>query len=176
LKKIAAIAVLFVFLVNTMGYFVVFKYNQYLVKQEMISRIRTGILHPDVVILKILHPEQNQQFRRIEKNEFTFCGRLYDIVVERKTGDTTIFYCLHDNKEESLIADFTLYLRNRGRSGSSQKDDPMHSLLHNLVTQALIQNRTLPDKDHGVTFVFPVYQPRIIPVYLVHVAPPPEIA
>ena len=159
-----------------MGYYVVFKYNQYLVKKEMISRIRGGIFHPDIVLLKIFRPQEDSQFRRREKSEFTYYGRLYDIVVERKSGDTTLFYCLHDKKEETLLADFTLSLLRSGRSGSSHKDNPIHALLHNLITQALIQNRALPVKGQGIAFIFPVFQTPIIPVFLDHFAPPPEIA
>lgn len=159
-----------------MGYYVVFKCNQYLIKKEMYSQIRGGVFHPDVVRLKILHPEQDRQFRRTEKNEFTYLGRLYDIVVERRSGDTTLFYCLNDKKEETLLADYTLYLRFNGRSGSSQKDNPIHALLHNLISQALIQNPALPVVNNGLTFIFPVFQAPIIPVYLVHFAPPPETA
>lgn len=176
MKKIVVIAVLFVFLLNTMGYYVVFKYNRYMVKKEMIYQIRMGLFHPNIVLLKILHPEKEQQFCRIEKNEFTYFGKLYDVVVERKSGDTTLFYCLHDKKEESLLANFTLCLRRNGRSGSSPRDNPIHALLHNLITQALIQNPGLPLHGQGVTFIFPISKTPIFPVYLVHFAPPPEIA
>ncbi|MFZ4521750.1 MAG: hypothetical protein ACOYNC_08595 [Bacteroidales bacterium] len=175
MKKFVAIGVLFVFLVNTMGYYVVFKCNQYLVKKEMVTQMRGGVFHPDIVLLKILHPEKEKQFRRVEKNEFSYQGKLYDIVVERKCGDTSIFYCLHDKKEEALLADFTVFLRRSGGSGTSSKDNPLPALLHNLISQALIQNPSLPEMGSGVTFVFPISQEPIIPVYLVHFAPPPEI-
>jgi hypothetical protein len=176
LKRIVVIAVLFIFLVNTMGYYFVFQCSQYRVKQEMISQIRMGLFHPNIILLKILSAEKDRQFQRLEKNEFTWYGKRYDIVVERKSGDTTLFYCLHDKKEETLLADFTLFFLRSGRSGSSSKDSPIHALLHNLVTQALIQSPTLPAQSQGIKFIFPVFQTSILPVYLVHFAPPPEIA
>ena len=159
-----------------MGYYIVFRCNQYLVKKEMVTQIRGGMFHPDIVLLKILFPEKDQQFQRRDKNEFSWYGKLYDVVAERKSGDTTVFYCLYDKKEETLLADFTLYLNRTGRSGSSAKDNPIHALLHNLITQALIQTPILPVQGQGVIFIFPVFQTSIIPVYLVHFAPPPEIA
>ncbi len=159
-----------------MGYYVVFKCNQYLIKKEMFTRIREGIFHPSIVLLKISHPENEVQFHRLDKNEFAFRGKLYDIVVEHKSGDTTFFYCLHDKKEESLLADFTLFLRRSGGPGSSDKENPLHALLHNLISQALIQNPVLPLHGQGITFIFPVSQTPIIPVYLVHFAPPPKTA
>ena len=87
-----------------------------------------------------------------------------------------MFYCLHDKKEESLIAGFTFFLRRTGRSGPSPNDGPIHALLYNLITQALIQNSALPLQDQGTAFTFPVSQMPLIPVYLVHFAPPPESA
>jgi hypothetical protein len=175
-KKLVVITVLFVFLVNTMGYYIVFKCNQWQAKQEMIGQIRMGLFHPNIILLKILSPEKEQQFQRREKNEFTWYGKLYDIVVERKSGDTTLFYCLHDKKEETALADFTLFFNRTGRSGSSSRDNPIHALLHNLITQALVHNPGLSAQNQGITFTFPVFQTAIIPVYLVHFAPPPEIA
>jgi hypothetical protein len=142
----------------------------------MITQIRLGIFHPDIVLLKILHPEKERRFHRMEKNEFTYFGNLYDIVVERKSGDTTLFYCLHDKKEEALLANFSIYLRHNLPSGPSQKDHSILALLHNLITQALIQKMVYPLQGEGMTFIFPVSQTPIIPVYLVHFVPPPESA
>jgi hypothetical protein len=159
-----------------MGYYIVFKCNQCLLKDEMMSQIRIGVFHPDIVVLKILFPEKERQFHRCDKNEFSWFGRLYDIVVERKSGDTTLFYCLHDKKEETLLADFTLFFNRTGHSGPSSKGNPIPALLHNLVMQALLQSPGLPLKEQGIIFLFPIFQTSIIPVYLVHFAPPPEIA
>ena len=176
MKKIVVIAILFVFLLNTMWYYIVFKCNQCHIKNEMISQIRLGVFHPDIVLLKILRPEQEHQFQRIEKNEFSYCGRLYDIVVERKCGDTTFFYCLHDKKEEMLLADFSILFRHQRHSGSSSKDNPIQALLHNLISQALIQNAAVPLHGQGKTCIFPELQSSLFPVYLVLEAPPPKSA
>ena len=139
-------------------------------------QIRGGFFHANMVLLKIVHPEKEKNFRRIEKSEFTWFGKLYDVVVERKTGDTTLIYCIHDQRQDDLIADFTMYFRSSGRQSSSPKDNPIPALLHNLITQALIQNTTLPLPGEATRFVFPVSTSLIIPVYMVHVAPPPESA
>lgn len=176
MKKIVVIAVLLVFLVNTMGYYIVFEYSQYRIKQEMASQLRMGLFHPDLVLLKIKFPEKESHFRRIEKNEFSYYGKMYDVVIEHKSGDTTLFYCIHDKKEESLLADFTIYLRRTGRSGSSSKDNPLQALLHNLVTQALLQKMVIPLRGPGVAIMFSRSKEQIIPVYLAPFAPPPELA
>ena len=161
-------------MVNAMGYLIVFRYNQYLVRQEMIARITCGAFPDKIILLKLLHPGKEKQFIRIEKTEFTYFGKLYDVVAEVKKGDTTLFYCLHDKKEEDLLTDYTLYLRRNG--DSSRKDNSILALLYNLVTQALIQNPSIPLQGQGIAFQFPVSKFVITPVYLVHAAPPPKPA
>ncbi|MCX6268977.1 MAG: hypothetical protein NTW16_16755 [Bacteroidetes bacterium] len=175
MKKALIISVLLVFLFNIMGYYIVFSYSRYLVKKEMNTRIRAGGFHPDLILLKIVHPEKESQFRRREKNEFTFHGNLYDIVVERKSGDTTLFYCLHDKKEEALLANYSRCFRLKETSESSRKDNFILALLHNLISHALIQNTLLPVHNSGIAVVFPASLTPLIPVYLLHPAPPPKL-
>ena len=174
MKKLAVIAVLTLFLVNTMGYYAVFRYNQYLLQQEMIARIRGGQFHDKVITLRIFHPEKEKQFRRLNKSEFSYHGNLYDEVGERTCGDTTFFYCLHDKKEETLLANYMLYLKYSG--GSSHKNKPVPAFLNSLITQALIQQPSQPFQRQGVTFHYPVSSRVLIPVYREISAPPPESA
>lgn len=156
-----------------MGYYFVFSINQAMVKKEMISHIRTGLFHPDIVVLKIFHIEKERQFRRIEKTEFSFKGRLYDIVVERKYGDTTCFYCLHDKKEEMILADFILYARGNGRS-NSHKNSTVLALLSNMVTQAIVQTFSLSPHNQATPCLFLDIQEHLSAGYLVNTAPPPK--
>ncbi|MEI7660609.1 MAG: hypothetical protein WCK34_00345 [Bacteroidota bacterium] len=174
MKKLAVIAVLTLFLVNTIGCYIVFRYNQYLIQQEMIARIRCGIFHENIVTLKILNPERDPQFRRIKDSEFSYFGRMYDQVAERKTGDTSVFFCLQDTREDDLLADYSQHLRRTGNS--SHQDNPMLTLLYTLFTQALIPQHSPVLQGDGITFHFPVSAQVIIPVYLAPFAPPPELS
>ena len=174
MKKLAVIVVLFLFLANTIGCFIVFRYNQYLVQQEMVARIRNGAFHEKIVTLKIIHPEQDIEFCRIKDSEFSYYGKMYDMVAQFKKGDTTFLYCLHDNKEEDLLADYSRYLRRNG--DSSRRDNPVLTMLYSLFTQALIQNPSLAIQGAGTKFHFPISNQIILPVYLAHSAPPPKFA
>ena len=174
MKKLAVIAILILFLVNTIGCFIAFRFNQHRIQQEMVARIRCGSFRENIVILKILHPERESQFRRIKDAEFSYFGKMYDLVAERKKGDTTLFYCLQDTREDDLLAGYSHFLRRNGNS--SHKDNPMLALLYNLFTQALIQQPSPTIQGQGITFHFPTAKQIIIPVYLVHFAPPPKTA
>ena len=155
-----------------MGYYVVFRYNQYRLQQEMVSRIRCGEFHDKIFILKLFHPERENQFLRLKDSELSYFGKLYDVIAERKSGDTTLFYCLHDKKEEDLIADYSLYLKHNG--DTRRKDHSILAMLYNLITQALVQQNTLAIQGQGTPVHFCLPHQIIIPVYIVHFAPPPE--
>ncbi|MCX6277230.1 MAG: hypothetical protein NT004_03925 [Bacteroidetes bacterium] len=176
MKKVAIIGILLAFLLNILGFNFVFRYNQHCLHSEMTTHIKSGSYQDAMVILKILHPESNRNFRRVEKSEFTWFGKLYDVVVERKSGDTTFFYCLHDKKEETLLANFSLFLIRSGHGATTHQDKPIRALLHNLITQALIHNTPIQIPEQVTTFHFPVINAPIFPIYLVHLAPPPKSA
>ncbi|MEI6456384.1 MAG: hypothetical protein WCO93_08850 [bacterium] len=104
MKKVAALILLLIFLFNSMGYYFLFEVNRALVKREMTAYMkRTGI---KLSILKISNPVHNPDFKRIDKREFLYQGRMYDILKEVKQGAVTVFYCIHDEKEQNLIAGF----------------------------------------------------------------------
>lgn len=174
MKKIVSAAVLLVFLFNTMGYYVVFKCSQYLVKRDMSEQLRTGMFHPDLVLLKIIHPEKNKAFRQMGAREFSWRGRMFDVVVTRKSGDTTLFYCLHDKKEERLIAGYRDYQRVADSQGSSKKQSPFRSLVQNLIIQALIQEQPSYTGRQATTFNFGRSQLSPVEGYLATPSPPPE--
>ncbi len=157
-----------------MGLFIVFRYNQVMIRREMTARISCGATADQVVVLKIVNPESRKQFWRINTKEFTYLGKMYDVVKEYKCGDTAIFYCLHDKKEEELLADYSLYLR-RG-ADSPLKHNSVLALLHNLLNHAIFQNPAISVQRQGVVYQFPVLTMDLIPVYLAHTAPPPKSA
>jgi len=166
--------ILLLFLANTMGYYLVFQVTQCLIRREMMSELRKGAFHPDLILLKILHPEKEQQFRRIDKKEFFYYGKMYDVVVERKNGDTTLIYCLHDKKEESLVNDFSSYLLRSGKTPQAPRDHPVRAMFQNLISQALIQATQAPVKEEGVQIAYPALNPQLTLGYRALVAPPPK--
>ena len=157
-----------------MGYLVIFKCNRFLLQREMAMRIRRGDVHADMVILKIVNPAKDPAFKQAGKMEFFYFGRLYDIITERKNGDTTCFYCMHDGKEEALLAHFNLMMKTRRRTGHQQQSAPVQALLQNLVNQALLQQGPNPDCRSGSAFRYPEMKVHFETVYLGLFTPPPE--
>jgi hypothetical protein len=102
LNKSLAYILLFLFVFNSMGYYFIFEIHKYHVKKEMQTRADKASYA--LTILKVADPVNNREFQRVEKKEIRYKGSLYDVIKEIKTGSTTIFYCLHDKKEENLLA------------------------------------------------------------------------
>ena len=56
-----------------------------------------------MTILQIADILNNSEFQRVEKKEIRYQGLLYDVIREVQNRKTTIFYCIHDKKEENLL-------------------------------------------------------------------------
>ncbi len=66
-----------------------------------------------LTMLRIENVASDTDFQRIDHKEFRYKGFMYDIVREIKTGQTTVFFCLPDNKETSLFARLNRVNQNR---------------------------------------------------------------
>jgi len=141
MKRVFAVFIIVVFLFNMMGYYFVFSYNQHLVRNEMKNLIEAGYFEGLSVVLKILNPSSDCDFRRVDKGEFEYKGMLYDIVSEKKEGNFTIFRCINDKNEEKLLAGF--YGSFELSSGQNNPVKAKHALalLYHVIKLALVEKR-----------------------------------
>ncbi|MGZ4054856.1 MAG: hypothetical protein ACXVPU_19140 [Bacteroidia bacterium] len=107
MKKAGIILLLFVFLFNTIGYYIVFKAEQWQLQDEISAQIRSGsIPDSDPRVTKIIINRSELKNEGISENddEITYKEHLYDVakVIKNKTSIT--FYCINDTREESLLA------------------------------------------------------------------------
>jgi hypothetical protein len=102
MKKLFAYILLVLFLFNSMGYYVVYEFNKMLVKRETRAIIRNN--SGKLVVIRVEDAAHHPGFSRIDKDEFIYENRMYDVVSEKREGNVTIFTCIHDNKEERLVS------------------------------------------------------------------------
>ncbi|MCK9204278.1 MAG: hypothetical protein M0P58_07580 [Bacteroidales bacterium] len=157
---------LFVFLYSSMGNYMVFELNKYMVQQEMQAFLHVRQSRRRQIILEVTQPIRNPEFRRINDREIRYKGKLYDIIREIKKGNKSVFICIHDAKEELLIAGF---LKNLHRKIN-------FALSHNLVTQALPLETDQHSGQDGIRFLFPEKTKPLISVFLTLFAPPPKVS
>ena len=91
---------------STGGDWLIFKIQQYQVREAMIERIKEGVPDEELTLLKI--PQASEQagyiFQLIYDREFRYEGKMYDIVRREIHGDTTWYYCISDEAETVLFA------------------------------------------------------------------------
>ena len=102
-KKIVAILLLIFFVYNYVGFFSLFLYNQYKVREEVKHKIKQQVPVKELVLLKIPLKTANSHFNKLHKTEFLYQGKMYDIVKSNVKNDTVFYYCINDTKEEELF-------------------------------------------------------------------------
>jgi hypothetical protein len=176
MKKSFSFLLVIIFLFNTMGYWFVFKVNQSVIQSVMRGIINSGFHKEMYVLIKIDHPESNPDFKMLDHDEFTYCGRLYDIVSESSHGTTTWYYCINDKKEQRLIAGFEkiqTYTSDRGYPG---KIKHTLALLHNLIILALVNHSLDLVKPDPSEITLCQYSDHTITTIQIPLSPPPELS
>ena len=156
LKKALAISLLFLFLFNALGYYVIFELNKFLIKKEMRSM---AFGKPSAMtVLIVPDAENNGDLRRIDKHEILYKNRMYDIIREVKKGRCVTFYCIRDTREENLLAGFKKNSTNRFTL----------ALMKNLVTAAIPPS---PEETDFADFTGVYYYPLTTPICLISIPP-----
>jgi hypothetical protein len=102
MKTILSLFFLGLFLMQSAGYFILFKAQQFHIRSEMKQRIKACMPEDELVVLKFSISGENHGFQRIKNDEIRFNGRMYDVVREEKHGRENWIYCFYDNKETQL--------------------------------------------------------------------------
>ena len=133
MKKAAVISLLVVFLFNSMGYYIVFKAEQWQIKSEVRSQIRSGFENDSQLKITISRAE----FSSIELNdngqEINYKGHLYDIARISETANTITYYCINDSKEESLFATLDQHINSNVAANKPVKNNDTKKITDNVV-------------------------------------------
>lgn len=116
-KKSLPILLLVIFFVSHIGYYTLYTYQLYQVKEgvqrELISRI------PDAEFEVVCLEDNAGKIRWEEEGkEFRLNGRMYDVARIKKSNGKTFIYCYNDSKEEKLVAAFSKKLSTENDPGS----------------------------------------------------------
>lgn len=176
MRKVSALIITFIFLFNTMGYYFVFSYEQYLVRSEMRRFIKTGYFKDSYIVLKIVSPFSNPDFKRIDKGEFKFRDKLYDIVSEKQEYNYTIFLCINDKNEEKLLAGFHHYFELAIVRNNPGKTRHALALAYHVIKLALIKNswNQPPVLSKEISFIN--RDPLLFSIFRPPISPPPKSA
>jgi hypothetical protein len=124
MRKIFSILFLIVFLFNIMGYYPVF-----LLRQQNIRNELTHIINQNIAsgILTVLSFEKSQinSLQWLKKNEFSYKGDLFDVIMtESRENGKIYYYCFVDKKEKHLIVQLEKHVsRNIADNDKNQKSE-----------------------------------------------------
>jgi hypothetical protein len=113
------------------GYFYLFEYRRYRLQKEVLASMYGGKVK--LIVLEIQTPSQNKHFKWVHRREFLFHGKMFDVLYEKITKSSTVFYCVQDHREDHL---------NAGMKNAIQKK--IADLFQDLLIKcAMVQSRTM---------------------------------
>jgi hypothetical protein len=138
MKKIFSIFLLLIFLFNLAGYFIVFKIMQCSVQQEMKTYLENNPSSKETETIVIPNSElaSSSRLKFIDDDEFTYNGKLYDIVSKKTVNGSTVFYCMNDKQEEKLYAALKDHVMHNTDQNLPVKDKS-NLIIKNIIKEAL---------------------------------------
>ena len=103
MKKLISFIAISVLLFNTIGSLIVFKSMSYCIHKEIKNAITQSIPQNKLITI-IIDKNNNKDINFVDDKEFMYKGKMYDVVRQQANGNTTIYYCINDTKEEELYA------------------------------------------------------------------------
>ena len=145
-KKLYAVFVVLIMLVNTAGFYLYYPFALQAIRKEMKALLKTL---PDEKLDFFILDENAFRKARVEAHEIKLDGRMYDIARIEIRGGFYHVYCLHDQKEDSLIS-FLGYVL-----GKPFKSDPFPKVIQQFLGLVFILPSTIVIKSfHWVVATF----------------------
>ena len=139
MKKITSIFLIFLLLLDSCGFFVVYIELSNHFKKEAATRINDFIPDSKLEILAFRLSElsgASSHVSILDNNEIKFNDELYDVYKKVIEGDSVYLYCVNDANENILETAFTIYVDSKTQDNS--KNTPIHNILANVFKVAVI--------------------------------------
>lgn len=123
-QKITAIIIFFVLIFGTCGYYCLLKYEQFSIKEAVALRLKKSV--PKEQLSKVVITKSNESQIDWERagKEFSYIGKMYDVVYTEHQNGTTIYYCLSDKEETTVLSKLDdLVKKQIADNGKSDKTD-----------------------------------------------------
>ena len=174
IRKILSILFAGLILFNLCGYFFVFKCDQIYLKSEMKRMIKTDSFQGFNEEVIIVNPANDRDFKMLDKDEISYRGKMYDVISSGISGNSIIYRCINDTKEEQLIAHYDKYSACIAGMNLPERSKTSQAMLYHIIKQALVNKYSFqqPSKFSVILFSEPdsrVHSVTILPSY-----PPPR--
>jgi hypothetical protein len=106
-RKYLSVIILMLFLFNIGGYYLWFSIVKSNIQKEVRQEIRKGLSEKDLTLITVpVNDEKGICWIKPGK-EFTYQGKMYDVVKSKISDNKRLYYCIDDIKEKKLIAGFS---------------------------------------------------------------------
>ncbi|MCB0288191.1 MAG: hypothetical protein KDE57_16140 [Calditrichaeota bacterium] len=125
MRTVISLLLLFL-LFQPSAYVAFFKLQQHHIRKEIKQKIKRGVPDDELVLLKIAKNSDiasDNFFRLMFENEIRLDGNMYDIVRQEDRGDTTWYFCIHDDKETGLFANLDDWVKREFDKNSDRKSN-----------------------------------------------------
>lgn len=118
IRNLLAIMIIPVLLINSAGYVFLFSISQRIIKKEIKQLLKSSLPETEVEYLRIKIGDPN--YRKFEKNEFFYYGRLYDVIKMKVSDGYMHIVCINDKKEEQLFKNLDELISNSFQNEGSR--------------------------------------------------------
>ncbi|MEI6888989.1 MAG: hypothetical protein ACOYM0_08885 [Bacteroidales bacterium] len=161
-RKLTIYFLLSLMVFQTTGFYLVFEVNRFLVKREVSARISSDSKLPiETIVVSGINPS----LKFIGKNEIEYKGRMYDVVYRTRHGDSTVLYCVHDVREDTI---------NTGLA-RMMKDRTKHLLIPVFGSLAVLSQPCLSMEEVGRNFRFIPFTQNVLSAITSVPESPPEV-
>lgn len=178
MKKLISILIVCTLIFHLFGYFAVFKVMQQNVKKQIKTSIKQGI--PQEKLHSFRFPADKELQKKMgirwhEKKEFSYKGKMYDIVYKLQDGNFIIYKCVNDTQEEALFAGLGIQIKNTLHSDPTKSKTlnilQKFNLLYYTQNQLKIKNSV---KETQISFTYkPLFYYNLSQEVL---TPPPQFS
>jgi len=140
-SKLISCFLLILVIFHSAGFYLSIELNRFMVKQEMSSRIASA---KNLKLEILVFNDHSTSFSLIGKKELKYQGKMYDVVFQTKHQNSTVFYCIHDVKEDGINAGIAKTMKERTR----------HLLIPVFENIAILADHEILSRDPGEVFSF----------------------
>jgi hypothetical protein len=167
--KIAAVFLCGLLIYNSLGYFMVLSVMRVAVQHQKWAEL-SSLPESRLTAFVFNKNAQNSRLRIVNNREIQVDGKLYDIVRRVETGSNITYQCMHDSKEEKLVAQTRLF---NSMAQPMPVKNTTRIILNNIIKYCVIDCHTSLVKQISIQF-YPFIQTVTYygPVISILVPPP----
>jgi hypothetical protein len=145
-RRLISIILLFAILFNICGYYFTFIIIKQGFRKDFITELKYAIHEKSIVIISITDQEMDSgksSFKWTEDEEFSYQGKMFDVITQQKQGALNIFRCLNDKNEEILLSKYEDLVKRHTDAGLPYKQKSQQ-LINQILKEAAIEKK-IPD-------------------------------